>query len=91
MDAKRDSSILNFDSKLELDVSDTNQFDREQFIYVVIDEVNYCGIKSFFAIKWVGGTITRLLKDSHAFTVNEVIHAYKVRLIEPVIINDTLN
>ena len=52
MDAKRYSSMLKFDSNLELDISDTNQLDKEQFISTVVDEVKYYGIVFLDQASW---------------------------------------
>ena len=50
MDAKRDTSMVQFDGVLEVQVTDKSQLDKEQFISALSDEVKYYGLESFFSI-----------------------------------------
>ena len=83
MDNKKDISMIKFDGVLELSTDNINQLDKEQFIKAVADEVKYYGLQSFFSMPRDNGSMVSLVKESHAFTLEEVIAEYEDRLDEP--------
>ena len=89
MDARKDSSMSKFDEKLEVNLNDPAQLDKEQFVSALTDEIKFYGLETFFSISREDGTMTSILKDSHAFTVDEVTAEYEDRLTEPVQVLDS--
>ena len=88
MDARKDTSLTKFDGKLEVAEDDPAQLDKEQFITAVADEAKYYGLESFFSITREDGSMTSILKESHAYTVDEVTAEYMDRLNEPPLLLD---
>ena len=84
MDARKDTNMIKFDGKLEVSNDDSAQLDKEQFINAVADEVKYYGLESFFSIPRENVTMASILKESHAYTNDEVIVEYEDRPTEPV-------
>ena len=66
-----------------------SELDKDQFIKALADEIKYYGLQSFFSIPKDNGIMVSLLKESHAFTVAEVIAEYEDRLDELAMVADS--
>ena len=75
--------MIKFDGVLELGTDNINQLDKEQFIKAVADEFKYYVLQSFFSMPRDNGSMVSLVKESHAFKLEEVIAEYEDRLDEP--------
>ena len=87
MAARYDASEKKFDGRLEFKPTEATigEYDKETFIKVLKDKVNYHGQQSFYHLATPNGDVLYLLEKSnaHAFTVKEAIAQHIVRMNEP--------
>ena len=68
MNAHDDSSVRNFNGKLEVsDSTSKTEMDKEDFFETLKDKVAFYGLHNFFYLPLTDGTMWSLLRDSHDF------------------------
>eukprot|EP00979_Chaetoceros_neogracilis_P007259 scaffold1521_cov271-Chaetoceros_neogracile.AAC.67 len=82
MDARTDSFKIKFHGKLETTPDCTTEYDKEEFLTALKEQVNYYGLHNFFAMPATDGTMHNLLSSSHLFELEDVLTEYNSRVIQ---------
>ena len=83
-------STMKFDGKLELPESaGSTEMDKEQFFQGVQENINFYGLQTFFFLPDSSNEMRNLVKNTHLFTLEDVINEHDSRLTEPPAIVDS--
>lgn len=83
MDARTDATKLKFHGKLETSADCTTEYDKEEFLTALREQVNYYGLQNFYAMPDEDGKMRNLIVDSHLFDLESVKDEYESRLLRP--------
>ena len=83
-------STMKFDGKLDLPESaGSTEMDKEQFFQGVQENINFYGLQTFFFLPDSSNEMRNLVKNTHLFTLEDVINEHDSRLTEPPAIDDS--
>ena len=81
--------ILKFDGKLELSsLATSKEMDKEQFFQSVLKNIAFYGLQTFFFLPDLSKKMKSLVKNTHLFTLDDVMQEHDSRLTEPPAILD---
>ena len=77
-DARTNASRIKFHhGKLETSTDCSTEYDKEEFLTSLKEQVSYYGLQNFFAMPTSDRTMYNLLSFSHLFELQNVIEEYK--------------
>ena len=83
MNARSDPSELNFHEKLDTPDDCVTEYEKEEFIQALKEQVSYYSLQAFFAMPTDDGSMKNIILNSHIFELYDIIKEYESRLINP--------
>ena len=81
MSRRSDVTAISFKGNLEISTPTATEYDKEEFVMALKEQVSYFGLNSLFAISDSNGAVFNLTESSHLFNLDNVIKEHDTRTL----------
>ena len=81
MNRQSDVTAISFKGNLEISTPTATEYDKEEFVMALKEQVSYFGLNSLFAISDSSGTVFNSTESSHLFNLDNVIDEHNTHTL----------
>ena len=81
MKRNSDAASITLKGNLEINVPCVTEYDKEEFVTALNEQVGYYGLNSLFSIPNMTETIHSLIDNAHIFSLDSVITEHDTRMV----------